>query len=262
MKFDARNTVLLTRGNNAELAALLKKKGADVLEIPLVSSSLRYSKETAEDIFKTLGLYDWITFSSVHGVRGFFAALFDHTDDIRAIGLARLACVGETTSAELRTFRLAPSAVPVQSNADAMADSMADFETLENLKILCVKGNLSDGGLEKKLESVYGAIVDSFEVYETSLLDAEEGGDVPVFRKYGAAAAVFSSPSAVRAFAQNAPKLALSKGALRPGIVAIGESTSRAVKKFGMSPAAVAASPRASDVADAVMDVLKGAPRR
>ena len=255
MEYDANKTVLLTRENNAELAAVLRGRGADVLEIPLISRELGYSGELASDIFETLGSYDWITFSSAHGVKGFFAALFEYVDDIRAIGLARLACVGESTAAELRLFHLAPSVIPGVSNAAAMADSMAEFETLENLKILCVRGNLSQGDLERKLESEYGAIVDSFEVYKTSarIVGKEEGA---LFRKYGAAALVFSSPSAVDSFAKNAPSLILSAKAIRPKIVTIGPSTSEAVKKLNMKVAASANSPRVEDVADAVMKVL------
>ncbi len=247
--------VLLTRSNNAELARILLDKGIDVMEIPLIKTELSYSREDAKDIIETLGTYDWITFSSVQGVRGFFAALFDNVDDIRAVGLARFACVGEATANELRALHLSPCVIPEASNGMAMVEAMAEFESLDNLKVLCVRGNLSNPELVKTLETKYGAIVDTFEVYKTSMceISKEQGAQ---FRKEGADVVVFSSPSAVESFANNAPSLILSTKAIRPKLVAIGPVTAQAIKKFNMKLAAEAKSPQASDVADAILNIL------
>ena len=133
--------------------------------------------------------------------------------------------------------------------ADTVVAHCADFrlrpysldETLDNLRILCVRGNLSSGDALQKLEREHGAIVDELKVYNVSL------NEIPVslpaaktFRDKGADAIVFCSPSAVEAFAKSAKNLQLSPSAKVPKIVAIGSTTSEALAKFGMRASAVA----------------------
>jgi len=248
--------VLLTRENNNALASLLKERGVDVLDIPMIKIELGCNAEDRAEIFNEMGRYDWITFSSVNGVRGFFSEFFKEFKDIRNMGFARIACVGEGTAAELRKYYLEPAVVPETSSGAAMADAMSQFETLDNLKVLCVRGTLSLPELPRKLEDEFRAIVDVFEVYKTGMLEIskEDGAD---FRKGGAHAVVFSSPSAVESFARNAPHLLLSEKAVRPKIVTIGATTSAAVKKFGMKVSAEADAANLESVAKAVFDALE-----
>ena len=128
--------VLLTRENNDALASVLAEKGVSVLEIPLIKTVHEAQDEDVADVMREMGSYDWITFSSANGVRGFFREFFKNFDDIRSLGIARIACVGEATADEVRKFHLRPDVVPAVSTALAMADAMAEYETLDNLKVL------------------------------------------------------------------------------------------------------------------------------
>ena len=141
--------VLLTRENNETLAEALRANGVEVLELPLIRTVHEAQNEDVEDIMREMGSYDWITFSSANGVKGFFREFFKNFDDIRTLGVARIACVGEATAAEVRKLHLRPDVVPAVSTALAMADAMAEYETLDNLKVLCVQGNLSLPDLPK-----------------------------------------------------------------------------------------------------------------
>jgi len=93
--------VLLTREDNAVLADILAEAGFDVLEIPLIKITLESDASDVKDVFNEMGRYDWLTFSSVNGVRGFFKEFLKHFDDIRSLGFSRIACVGESTAKEL-----------------------------------------------------------------------------------------------------------------------------------------------------------------
>lgn len=229
--------VLLTRENNDALASVLAEKGVAVLEIPLIKTVHEAQDEDVADVMREMGSYDWITFSSANGVRGFFREFFKNFDDIRSLGIARIACVGEATADEVRKFHLRPDVVPAVSTALAMADAMAEYETLDNLKVLCVQGSLSLPDLPKALDRKHRAIVDTAVVYKTEKLAVDGNSkDVADFRKHGADAAVFASPSAVESFAANAEKLLLEDGAVRPKIFSIGPTTTEALKKYGMQP--------------------------
>ena len=167
--------VLLTRENNETLAEALRANGVEVLELPLIKTVHEAQNEDVEDIMREMGSYDWITFSSANGVKGFFREFFKNFDDIRTLGVARIACVGEATAAEGRKLHLRPDVVPAVSTALAMADAMAEYETLDNLKVLCVQGNLSLPDLPKTLDEKHRAIVDTAVVYKTE--QVEVGAD-------------------------------------------------------------------------------------
>ena len=71
----AKNTpkrVLLTRENNESLAGFLREHGIEPVEIPLIKTVHEAQNEDVEDVMRDMGSYDWITFSSANGVRGFF----------------------------------------------------------------------------------------------------------------------------------------------------------------------------------------------
>ena len=202
----------------------MAEKGVSVLEIPLIKTVHEAQDEDVADVMREMGSYDWITFSSANGVRGFFREFFKNFDDIRSLGIARIACVGEATADEVRKFHLRPDVVPAVSTALAMADAMAEYETLDNLKVLCVQGSLSLPDLPKALDRKHRAIVDTAVVYKTEKL-AVDGNSKDV-----------ASPSAVESFAANAEKLLLEDGAVRPKIFSIGPTTTEALKKYGMQP--------------------------
>lgn len=228
--------VLLTRENNDALASVLAEKGVAVLEIPLIKTVHEAQDEDVADVMREMGSYDWITFSSANGVRGFFREFFKNFDDIRSLGIARIACVGEATADEVRKFHLRPDVVPAVSTALAMADAMAEYETLDNLKVLCVQGSLSLPDLPKALDRKHRAIVDTAVVYKTEKLAVDGNSkDVADFKKHGADAAVFASPSQSKVL-RRAEKLLLEDGAVRPKIFSIGPTTTEALKKYGMQP--------------------------
>ena len=102
---------------------------------------------------------------------------------------------------------------------------------------MCVQGSLSLPDLPKALDQKHRAIVDTAVVYKTEKLAVDGNSkDVADFKKYGAEAAVFASPSAVESFVANAEKLLLEDGAVRPKIFSIGPTTTEALKKYGMQP--------------------------
>ncbi len=252
----AKRRVLLTRKDNSALAELLKSGGVEVVELPLIDCSYAVNADDASDVFDELGGYDWITFSSPNSVRGFFKAFFNEFADIRSLGIARIACVGDSTARELQKFFIKADVVPERQTAAEMANAMGEFQSLENLKILSVRGNLALPELVKALEK-HNAIVDTFEVYRTSHKKlAHTDAAVGDFKKSGADVVVFASPSAVESFVKNAETLALEDGAVRPKVVAIGPTTAAAVRKFSMKVAAEAEAPTAEAVFNAISSLL------
>lgn len=236
--------IVLTRPDNGALVGRLAELGAKLVELPLIELTLGCDEETAADVFEEIACYEWLTFSSANGVRGFFKAFFERFEDIRSIGPCRIAAVGKATAEELKKYYIQTDVIPNPSTSDAMAEAMMEYESIENLKILSVIGNLSDKSFAQKLEQKGRAIVDTFPVYTTKPVKlSENSAAVKDFVKNGADAIFFASSSAVEAFSNNAKVLSLSEGAKHPKAFSIGPKTSEAMKKFGIPIAGEAASP-------------------
>jgi uroporphyrinogen-III synthase len=90
--------VTRTREKASELSARLAALGAEVIELPVIRISREISKQALADVMLELGGYDWLVFTSGSGVHFFFEEFFRILDDVRALGLVRIACVGDTTA--------------------------------------------------------------------------------------------------------------------------------------------------------------------
>ena len=154
--------VVLTRaeGANDNWRAELEKRGADVLELPLISVELGASAAASGEILDSLGTYEWIVFTSPNGVKGFFKSFFEKYKDIRCLGPGRVACVGKATAVELDRFHIQTDILPDEATGEALADALISADNLENLKVLLVAGNRSRDTVETKLTTEGQAIVD------------------------------------------------------------------------------------------------------
>ena len=237
-------TILLTRPNNEPLSSNLKELGARVLELPLINVEYAADKETADDVLSSLACYEWLLFTSANGVRGFFKAFFEKYQDLRCIGPCRVACIGAATAEALKEFYIQTDVIPETATAEAMAEAVLNYETIENLNILCITGNLNDNTLPKILEEKGRAIVDTFPVYETSIAEIDENHkDLKIFASEGADAIYFASGSAVEGFVKNAKKLALKNGAKTPKAYSIGSKCSDKMREAGIPVAKEAKHP-------------------
>lgn len=231
----AGKSVVLTRTPDGIVAARkpFEDLGARVLEIPLIAVNMAEEKLENDEVLEGVAGYDWIVFTSAHGVKGFFNRFFHTYTDVRAVGPARFACVGPSTSQELSEFHLACEVQPAEATAEALAHALLHFESFDNLKVLVVTGNRNRDALVKTLEE-NRAIVDIMPVYETQQNDVSGTPDAAVFRREGADAIVFASPSAVDSFIAQAKELRVDKGGKHPIACAIGPVTASALRKAGI----------------------------
>lgn len=252
--------VVLTRadGTNETWRVELERRGATVLEMPLIAVDLGAdASATATDVLETLGTYEWIVFTSANGVRGFFKSFFEKYKDIRCLGPSHIACLGKATAAELDRLHIQTDILPDEAEADALATALIEADNLENLKILVVAGSLNGDTLSRRLTDEGKAIVDTFVVYETRDADVAGAADIGEFRNKGADVIVFASPSAVASFVAQAARIKPQAGATQPKVVAIGPTTAAAVKQVGIPLGAECITPSATGVADAVEKLLK-----
>lgn len=250
-----RIAVTRTRDQASELAAKLQSLGAEVLELPLIHVSKEIDKHTLHDVLSELGGYDWIVFTSANGVRYFFDEFHRIYDDIRSLGLLRVAAVGEATTKAINEQHIRVECQPKVATADALADELVATGSLDNAKVLVITGNLNRDTLVKKLEDAR-AIVDRLQVYKTERTDLTDDAAAKAFRARGADAILFASSSAVQSFTDQAASLKLDKSATRPIAGSIGPQTSETMKKLGMPIGFEAKTPSLDGLVEALVKKL------
>jgi uroporphyrinogen-III synthase len=231
----ANRRIALTRAaeQNSELRQRFVELGAEVIELPLIKVEKSVKNEDLAEVFPELGRYDWVVFTSANGVRYFFEEFRRVFDDIRSLGLIRIAVIGDATARALAPLHLRIDCRPKIATAEALADELIATGSLDSAQILVVTGNQNRDVLTIKLEEAR-AIVDELQVYRTEQIDVSSDPVAADFRAKGADAILFASSSAAKSFADQAASLALSKDARRPLAGSIGPQTSATMKQAGI----------------------------
>jgi uroporphyrinogen-III synthase len=251
-----RIVVTRTRDQLSELAAKLTSLGAEVVELPVIRISSEISKQALADVMLEFGGYDWITFTSANGVHNFFGEFFRIFDDIRSMGLIRIACIGDSTAKAIGELHLKVECSPEKATAEALAAAMVDTGSMDNAKVLVITGNLNREVLVKKLEEAR-AIVDSLQVYKTEAVDLSANPAAADFRKVGADAVLFASSSSAQCFVDQGEFLRLEEAAKKPINGSIGPQTSETMRKVGLSVDFEAATPGIDELVTELVKSLR-----
>jgi len=228
-----RVVVTRTRDQASELAGRLAALGAEVLELPVIRISREVSKQELADVMLEFGSYDWIVFTSANGVHHFFGEFFRIFDDIRSLGLIRIACVGDATARAVGDLHLKAELRPKTATAEALAGELIATGSLDSAKVLVITGNLNRDNLVTRLEEAR-AIVDCLQVYKTEAVDLSRDPAAAQFRRLGADAVLFASSSSAQSFVDQGESLRLAEGARRPRYGSIGPQTSETMRRAGL----------------------------
>jgi uroporphyrinogen-III synthase len=227
--------VVITRpaGQSADWRAKLEAQGAEVIELPLIKVTKDVNLHTLAEVLQEFGAYEWIVFTSVNGVKYFFEEFIRVHEDIRTLGLVRIAAVGEATAAALKELHLRVDLQPKKATGEELAKELIARESMDSAKVLVVTGNQNREVIIEKLNEAR-AIVDQLPVYrteETNLSADPVAGD---FRAKGADAILFASPSAAQSFFDQAAAFKLGAKARKPLAGSIGPTTTAAMKQLGL----------------------------
>jgi len=226
--------IVVTRASEqtGALRDRLLELGAEVVELPLIQVSAQIDKQNLADCLLELGGYDWIIFTSPNGVRFFFEQFFKLFEDIRSLGLLRVACIGEATAKAVEALHLKVECMPKKATAEELAQALIDTGSLDSARILAITGNLNRDDLVQKLEEAR-AIVDRLQVYKTEQTSIKGDPSAAEYRSKGADAVLFASSSAVDSFADQMDHLRLVSGLKEPLLGSIGPQTSETLKQRG-----------------------------
>lgn len=186
--------VTRTREGNSALADVLRGRGANVLEVPLI----RFEAGGGPDLYRALSqlrTYDWVLLTSQHAVEALFGHLEEMGQDARAFGDARVATVGPATARALEARGIRADFVPQTFGALHLG---RELPARPGARILHPSSQVAESALEDAL-AARDLSVERVELYKTER-GVPDGDALAALRE--ADVVTLASGSAARAFAE------------------------------------------------------------
>jgi uroporphyrinogen III methyltransferase / synthase len=253
--FGKRIVVTRSREQASELVRQLAERGADVLEIPTIAIKPPKKHAPIQEAIKSIGLYNWLVFTSPNAVDAFFREFFAAHDDIRDIAGAKIAAVGTVTTQKVRDLHLQVDLQPKEFTGDALLEEFRKTESCENLKFLLPRADLADDRLAKGLEDL-GGIVDDLDAYQTVPDTEDRNGHRVRLLEGGADLVTFTSASTVNNFCELVNVPALVKQFPQMRFITIGPQTTLAAQAKGLEVAVEAKVHSIPGMVDAIMKLM------
>jgi len=162
--FGRRIMVTRTREQASELVALLEENGATCLERPTIGIQPPDSWQQSDEAINRLAGFDWLLFTSIHGIHCFFARLFSRKMDARNLAGCKIGAVGRVTAECLQEYGLQADLVPEKFTGEGLAAALLDYD-MKGMNILIPRAEVARDVLEKSLLAA-GAAVAIAPVYQ------------------------------------------------------------------------------------------------
>ncbi len=232
--FGKRILVTRPREQSAEFVAQLEALGAQAIEAPMISIAPPEDWAPLDEMCQRAGEFDWLVFSSGHGVDYFFDRLFASPLDLRALKGVKLCAVGPSTAERMTRIGLKVDLVPQESKAEAVVQAMIERGSLQGARVLLPRADIGREVIAEGLRK-RGADVTEVVAYRTVAVDPDRDGGPDVYRMLLERAidvVTFTSPSAVRNFIEllgAEPAADLLKSTV---VASIGPVTAEAAAQF------------------------------
>jgi uroporphyrinogen III methyltransferase / synthase len=250
--FGKRVVVTRAREQASELKRLLEESGAQVLQFPTIEIAPPQSYDSLDRAVNQH--YDWLIFTSTNGVAAYFDRLFALGKDARTLAGTKIAAVGQSTAADLRSRGIAPDVVPERYISTELLPLLAeDQHGTRTAVIRAETGNdellneLRRRGGEVDLAIAYRTVAADLDLDELRTLIATDAID----------SVTFTSASTVDHFLAKLTNEERMRILQHAKIASIGETTSAAIRRYGKEPDVVAKNATIQDLHDAVVEMLR-----
>jgi uroporphyrinogen III methyltransferase / synthase len=148
------------------LAGGLAELGARVLVQPAIAVADPPDWRPVDDALARIDRYDWLVFSSAHGVRRLLGRLRATGGDARWLGRTKLAAIGPATADALARYALRADLVPAQHRAESLVESLAGVA--RGRRFLLARASRGREALAEGLRAAGAAAVDQVVVYRSA----------------------------------------------------------------------------------------------
>ncbi|HKJ69829.1 MAG TPA: uroporphyrinogen-III synthase [bacterium] len=249
-------TILVTRPRNkaAGMAALIEKYHGTPIIFPTIEIAPPAAWEHVDDVIANIRQYDWVIFTSAHGVK-FFIERLQTQFTLGLMDSVSIAAVGSKTAKSLRNRGLSVEFLPEQFTAASLLDGLNQKHP-ESQAFLLVSGDKGGETLTDGLQSA-GASVEKVVVYRNIQPDPENVRDIIAeLRQNAIDVLTFTSPSTFNNFITILGEVTDDVAALvhSAPIAVIGPVTAGAVEESGFRAAVI---PENSTIEDMMIQIGK-----
>ncbi len=227
--------ILITRAahQQTEIESLIKNEGGTPHSVPLIKIVSPESWNSVDSAIGEIESFDWILFTSVNGVDGFWDRVKQSGNNINQLLPLKIAAVGSKTRKRLEELGLEVSLQPKKFDGENLL-KLIDNEQIDNKRILFPGAEYGREQLIDGLVNV-GASVISVPVYRTIPNDDVNSEKlISLFVDGVIHIATFFSPSTFKVFLNNLPQEIIEKTLNKLVAVAvIGSTTSKYVNGLG-----------------------------
>ena len=236
--------ILVTRAREQAggLSELLRAKGADPIEFPVIRIARLDDYSLLDAALRNLTRYDWAVFTSINAVPIVAERLRALNLDTRAFYGTKIAAMGPATANSLwERLALRADFVPTEAVAEAMLTQWPDPD-LRGKRLLFPRAIEARELLPEQLTAL-GGTVDVAPAYRTEFDGYGAGDTIRLLEEGRIDAVTFTSASTVQNFVQavgSRPTHPIADIVGQTPIVAIGPVTAEAARGFGLHVTGVA----------------------
>lgn len=226
----ARVVVTRPRELVSSLAGMLRREGAEVLELPAIRTVPVKDSAPVDEAIRKLEAqgFDWMVFTSPSGVKVFMERLIENSD-LRALSGVKLAVIGEGSKRALRQYGLRADFMPTVYDGETLGRELRGI-CQPGARVLIPRAAIGNRELIAELEKGEGLEITDLPTYDTEYEQSRVIDVAPMIETGEIDLCVFTSASTVRGFAAGVPDADYR----RVNAVCIGRQTAEAAKGFGM----------------------------
>ncbi|MCP3899070.1 MAG: uroporphyrinogen-III synthase, partial [Desulfobacteraceae bacterium] len=249
--------IVVTRAREqaSDLVALLRKNGADCIEIPTIKINPPEDIQPLITSIDKIDSFDWVIFTSVNGVKFFFDTLYSQNKDVRVLGHLKFACIGPVTKEKLREHGIISDVLPETYKAESVVKAFSD-KNIKDKKILIPRAKEARAVIPVELKKM-GAHIEEVTAYETTLVDNDKESLVTKLENDGIDIVTFTSSSTVTNFAELIPSEKFKKLTQNLTTACIGPITEKTTETLGFSTDIVATEYTIPGLVESILKYVK-----
>ncbi len=199
--FGKRVLVTRTREQASTLSDLLRSRGADPVEFPLIKIQRLDDYSSLDSELSLLNAYDWVVFTSTNAVDIAAERMDKLQFDSRTFSSCKIAVIGPATAAALwNRCRIIADYVPEEAVAESVIENWPD-QNLNGKRILIPRAAEARELLPDALRKM-GAEVNVQHAYETIIDNSNTENLLDLLRTHQLDVLTFSSSSTVKNFVE------------------------------------------------------------
>jgi len=212
-----------------DLTQALRALGAEPVICPTIRIIPPDDFGPLDSVIKRLAAFNWVIFTSANGARMFAERLQTHAGNMRSLHSVRVGAIGGMTAAVLEQAGIMVTFIPGQASGEGL---IAEIGDVRGQRILLPVSDIARTTVALGLRA-QGADVQMVIAYRTVGADAQavreqlsEAGPIDI--------ATFTSPSAVRNFANLLDARSLATFRAATVVACIGPTTAEAARSLGL----------------------------